>query len=46
MRPISEIAPKAVLFDLFETLVTEFGNGRRRARRHYDYKSLDRGNPV
>jgi len=37
---ISDNRPRAVLFDLFETLVTEFADGRRRARRDFDYRSL------
>jgi len=37
---ISDNRPRAVLFDLFETLVTEFADGRRRARREFDYRSL------
>lgn len=32
--------PKAVLFDLFETLITEFENGRRKSNRKYDYETL------
>jgi putative hydrolase of the HAD superfamily len=31
---------KAVFFDLFETLVTEFAEGRRISKRSYDYQSL------
>lgn len=31
---------KAVLFDLFETLVTEFADGKRRSGRNYDYIGL------
>ncbi|NBD23249.1 HAD family hydrolase [Paenibacillus glycinis] len=31
---------EAVFFDLFETLVTEFADGRRRSNRNYDYAKL------
>lgn len=31
---------KAVIFDLFETLITEFGNGERLAKRTYNYMEL------
>lgn len=31
---------KAVYFDLFETLITEFSGGKRISKRHYDYKDL------
>ncbi len=31
---------KAVFFDLFETLVTEFADGRRISKRNYDYAEL------
>ncbi|WP_308639373.1 HAD family hydrolase [Paenibacillus silvisoli] len=31
---------QAVFFDLFETLITEFENGRRVSRRSYDYRTL------
>jgi putative hydrolase of the HAD superfamily len=35
-----ELQAKAVFFDLFETLVTEFAGGRRISKRSYDYQSL------
>ncbi|SDT24742.1 putative hydrolase of the HAD superfamily [Paenibacillaceae bacterium GAS479] len=31
---------KAVLFDLFETLITEFSDGKRLSKRDYDYQAL------
>lgn len=31
---------KAVVFDLFETLITEFENGKRMTKRNYDYMGL------
>ncbi|RAP76140.1 HAD family hydrolase [Paenibacillus montanisoli] len=31
---------QAIYFDLFETLITEFENGRRRSKRSYDYNTL------
>lgn len=31
---------RAVFFDLFETLITEFADGKRISNRHYDYKQL------
>ena len=32
--------PKAILFDLFETLVTEFSDNKRISKRSYDYMTL------
>ncbi|MFC4812654.1 HAD family hydrolase [Paenibacillus sp. GCM10023250] len=32
--------PEAVFFDLYETLITEFEDGRRRSKRAYDYDGL------
>lgn len=34
------LKPQAVFFDLFETLITEFENGERVSKRHYDYQQL------
>ncbi|QHT61462.1 HAD-IA family hydrolase [Paenibacillus lycopersici] len=34
------MAIRAVFFDLFETLVTEFADGRRLSNRRYDYEKL------
>ncbi|UVI28019.1 HAD family hydrolase [Paenibacillus spongiae] len=31
---------RAVLFDLFETLITEFASGKRKSNRSYDYQAL------
>lgn len=31
---------KAVIFDLFETLITEYSNGSRTSKRNYDYMKL------
>lgn len=31
---------RAIFFDLFETLITEFANGKRISNRKYDYKAL------
>lgn len=31
---------KAVIFDLFETLITEYSNGSRTSKRNYDYMEL------
>lgn len=30
---------RAVFFDLFETLITEFANGKRVSKRSYDYRN-------
>lgn len=32
--------PKAILFDLFETLITEFSDNKRISKRSYDYSAL------
>jgi len=32
--------PKAIFFDLFETLITEFSQGKRISKRNYDYLNL------
>lgn len=32
--------PKAILFDLFETLITEFSDNKRISKRSYDYMTL------
>lgn len=37
---MSNLKAKAVLFDLFETLVTEFSEGKRISNRNYDYFEL------
>ncbi len=35
-----EMKPKAILFDLFETLITEFSDNKRISKRSYDYMTL------
>jgi len=34
---------KAALFDLFETLITEFTDGKRKTMRNYDYMFFSSG---
>lgn len=39
-RELSHLKVKAVIFDLFETLVTEFSDGKRISKRSYNYMDL------
>lgn len=39
-KEMSNLKVKAVFFDLFETLVTEFSDGKRISNRYYDYLEL------